>query len=597
MSRQFSRSSSTSPVRSGLRFPSLTFVEGAGGEQTGPTSIKNANLKSELIVDDQSKQKTSDLFDNVPEAENTIESQAEITAHDTDVSTANTIVGTPVLSPTNQINSQQVPPLAYEESFHQEPSHLLSGGPVIAASSHLHHQQRHSTERGSIYSAMADDANSIYQSSQYQQPLAKKVRKTSDGESFIYHDGGSVRNTTQPDIASTRRGRRPSKLTESEIDNQSLITTERLSPVRRKFIEEPYVISPSQASYTFAPSTPSQAGYRPHMVSKVRQVSQRIFSNNNMGQHSIAEESTASTTLCHSQSKHHLLLPLSEFDLEEDTEANDEDNDDESLVSRPFHKQYTYSSGDQTPTYGTFKNDGPRDEMDPRYYYNSPHDYKGAYSRQNGLFKIAANFIIFLVLCLLSLVLLRLIVLKNFDNSVDDFKVTSLDNILVTEELLFFEVTAEGRNTNLQDISIWNMNLDVFMQTDSGHLNKADKGNDLAILLGNSTSFVTPLKFNGILNSPESANSTFSWKPSSLWHRLNHKHESVLQNVSGQIKIKHPGASFRYKGKPLMSEQWSKLFNAKFKLIVRGSFSYHLPLIRNDQILSVSSEMDAKPGL
>ncbi|VEU19799.1 DEKNAAC100541 [Brettanomyces naardenensis] len=294
------------------------------------------------------------------------------------------------------------------------------------------------------------------------------------------------------------------------------------------------------------------------------------------------------------------LGPIDDYGFDE----NEELSDAESLLSRPFRKVgYSIISrreSDQSDGYGSMNVLRDGEHLDPQYYYNSPHDFKSIYYRQNMMLKLLTNTLYMLIGLAVAFVTTRLVVLKNCDDSLSDFTITSLDNILMSDELLLFEVMASSRNTNLQDVSIWNMAVDVFLRTDSSLLESppiiSSVSNDIAILLGNSTTFVTPLNFQGILTSDEGVvNGTFTSLPGEIWRRLTHKSEIRPHLSSGQVKIQHPGRNFRYEGEPLSSDQWSRILNSKYNLIVRGSFNYHLPLMPNNNVVSVATEVEVKP--
>ncbi|GME78420.1 unnamed protein product [Ambrosiozyma monospora] len=256
----------------------------------------------------------------------------------------------------------------------------------------------------------------------------------------------------------------------------------------------------------------------------------------------------------------------------------------------------------------SFKRDIENQNNQNHFYYNSPHDYKSAYYKQKIIMKFLSSAFYFLIGISIALFSLRVAILKNLDNSLVDFKVTKVDNVLATVQLLMFEIESNATNVNFQDVSIWDMDLDVFMVTDSSYLNDNNsddqlpddpddmrpKKSDLTILLGNSTKFVTPFQFGGILDSASSL--TIFSSIGDIWYKLNHKNELEPTVSTAQIKISHPGSNFNYKGEPLTDEQWNNIFNNAFRLVIRGKFTYNLPMMPNSEIINISSEADVDPS-
>ncbi|GMM29599.1 hypothetical protein DAMA08_023440 [Martiniozyma asiatica (nom. inval.)] len=226
-------------------------------------------------------------------------------------------------------------------------------------------------------------------------------------------------------------------------------------------------------------------------------------------------------------------------------------------------------------------------------YNNSPHNYKSSHYRHNFIIKILlTTMYIFIILFTLS-AMFRIFVLKNFDNQLTLFNVTNLENILISEEILMLDITSQATNTNLQDVNIWNIDLDIFLATDENNLNennllmvKDNSINEFKILLGNTKMFLTPLKYDGIFTSS-------SWKQ--FFWNWNHIDSISSTNSTAQIKLYNPGHSFQYMGKNLSHEQWLTIFNSDFKLIVRGNIKYKLPMAHKQEVLGFNAEVNVHP--
>lgn len=234
---------------------------------------------------------------------------------------------------------------------------------------------------------------------------------------------------------------------------------------------------------------------------------------------------------------------------------------------------------------------------------NSPHDYKSLYYRQNMFLKFILSSIYIFVLLLMLCTCLKIIIMKNFNNTLVDFEVADLENVLVSDEILLLDIKSRASNTNLQDISIWDLGLDLFLVTDESNLMEeggkegVEDGTtelvlpgkkEITILLGNSNKFLTPLKFIGLLNLP-------TW--SEVWHKWKDPSQ-VLPTFSGaQLKLYQPGKGFVYQGEELSHDQWLRILNSKYKIILRGNLKYSLPLVWQDQFISISTEIEIKPKI
>ena len=234
---------------------------------------------------------------------------------------------------------------------------------------------------------------------------------------------------------------------------------------------------------------------------------------------------------------------------------------------------------------------------------NSPHDYKSMYYRQNMFLKFILSSIYIFVLLLMLCTCLKIIIMKNFNNTLVDFEVVDLENVLVSDEVLLLDIKSRASNVNLQDISIWDLGLDLFLVTNESNLMEegGDEGKedgtpelvlsekkDITILLGNSDKFLTPLKFIGLLNLR-------TW--SDVWHKWKDISQVLPTHSGAQLKLYQPGKGFVYQGKELSHEQWLKILNSKYKIILRGNLKYSLPLVWQDQFISISTEIEIKPKI
>ena len=309
--------------------------------------------------------------------------------------------------------------------------------------------------------------------------------------------------------------------------------------------------------------------------------------------------------------------------LDDDDESNDVDDhtgltDAESMLAKPFkghrqtrkafstmkgnRKERTRSSRKNTSTpyhdYGSINDRRPFDLPDDYNPYeetnfqgdnNSPHDYKSMYYRQS----MVLNFLLMGIYAFIALIILfsfmKIFIMANFDNPLKTFEVESLRNLLINDEVLLVDIGAKAVNVNFESIVIWNMDLDVFMVTNESNLKESGRnkpGEDITILLGNTSKFLTPLTFKGI-------GSADTW--SDVWKRWRNYQNAEAQKSAAQIKLYKPGKDFTYNKKHLTHEQWISMLNNDYKIILRGNLKYDLPLIWQDQFISIATEIELKP--
>lgn len=702
------------------RFPSLTFISQNNSNADRETSIKNANLKSELIENTKESKKAKDpLFNNtalpinyIPQTSANVSLNMNSGSSVSKMGSSNTLQsvytdaysaldfddsgnmnhnsqlnqnhfkdivdGIPTNSPMdlqsredNSIYQQSIysnnPENYYVnhnvQNYNNNHNHPINNGTVI----HFTHPKR--DNESFIYN---DEMNSVDILSLTDQKIQRKL---SNGIVFLnsslfnnnFTAGNFHTNTNTTNInANTNNDL-------DFLDNQSLSTivtnNDGVPSLNNNATKSPILRRQPNCSNSISVSP---------TFSKVRQVSQRIFSNYN--------NSSNKTPGINNSIKHKLNKKGNNTDFsyvpEENVQNTDyslshnlDDYDDvdettgftdaESFLAKPFKsnkskkktglKNISYnklvqhnnlnlknSTGNisngivtrQQKVHDTILNKNPikqhRGEInienneenmhikvdDSRYrnygsikhtyfdsigeyndnydaYYDgtgSPHNYKSMYYRQNMLLKFILLgiyiFVLLMVLCSVG----KILALKNFDNTLKNFEVIKLDNLLLSDDILLIDVKSQARNINLQDIEIWEMDLDIFLVTDESMLIEKENSlfsNDITILLGNSMKFLTPFKFSGLLSLP-------TWHE--VWDRWEDSSEVKPVHSTAQLKLYQPGKNFVYHDKELSHDQWLRIFNSKFKIILRGNLKYKLPLTWQDEFISISTEVEMNPS-
>ncbi|ODV83579.1 hypothetical protein CANARDRAFT_9398 [[Candida] arabinofermentans NRRL YB-2248] len=537
---------------------------------TSIANIKESNLKSELIIDKKDNLKVNDLFFSITAPPPPLETT---TAYNNDNSSV------------------------YQQSIHSTVDPLTIKKPYLKLNK----------DEEFIY---ADDI-SIHTSNEYHQLDHPKLsrRMSANRNELDYIDSQSmITNNTNTNNTNT---------------NTNNVNYSIKTPLLRK----PYNSSLLSTSV----STVNITQPKKNIISQVRQVSQKLFNNNNNNNsnnnsvnnqrvqsfnfYDYQQPEYRSSTATTSHSRNFSLNPIDDYTFDEDDELNEA----ESFLCRPFkdqQQQHQQQPQQQPSNYDLFKNYGSisfkRDHQhiindeSSHYNYNSPHDYKSMYYKQNLILKLLSTIIYLTLLISLVLIIIRLIILKNFDNHLLNFSINKIDKIIVSDELLIFEIESICKNINFQDVVIWDMDIDVFLLTDSNILNDGESSNEIesldyvkqkseiTILLGNSTRFITPLTFKGIFQS--SASTTIYPSLKDIWFQLNHKDEIQSSLSRGQIKILQPGKRFKFNNEYLTGEQWNNILNNQFKLIIRGSLSYKLPMINNEEVISVATDVEVNPN-
>ncbi|CAI8497819.1 unnamed protein product [Pichia kudriavzevii] len=210
------------------------------------------------------------------------------------------------------------------------------------------------------------------------------------------------------------------------------------------------------------------------------------------------------------------------------------------------------------------------------------------YYKQNLVLNFLISTIYIFALLLILFSILKLLILKNFDNILTNFEVVNLSNVLISDEVLLLDIETKAINANLQDVNIWTMDLDVFLVTNEGYFSSPqDSPKDITILLGNSQQFLTPMRFRGLIDLP-------SWYD--VWNSWRNPDLIKPSRTFAQLKIYQPGKNFVYKGEPLTREQWDDILNRTYKLKIRGNLEYSLPLAFQNQFISISTDAEVLPS-
>lgn len=254
------------------------------------------------------------------------------------------------------------------------------------------------------------------------------------------------------------------------------------------------------------------------------------------------------------------------------------------LLLVPSHDNHydtiTRNSSFESPTY----------PVGGYYDYVSPHDYKSKnkFVLQNFILKLVSWLCQIFLLGLTVYLFSRLFVLKNMQNQLEGFQIVDLNRMIITENVITFDLTTRATNVNLQDVTIEYMDLDLFAQSSF----IAESNSEKTVLLGNIQKFIVPIRFSGLLNyvmsRGENPKKTASkrWWLSDLWQLINHK-DSVSESFSiGQMKLVDPGKYLR-----AQTEDWHDIIEMPFTLILRGKLKYSIPFQTSSQIVSVSESI------
>lgn len=643
------------------RFPSLTFIKNPNMAIDRETSIKNVNLKAELIENTEKIEKhvKESLF-------------METSNHDAKSST-------------------------FRRNKAGSTATLYSISTENTGASEFEDARSNFTIMTKFDHHINDDNNSLYQQSfnsncieQSQKSIGLSnsniQRSPGKTESFIYNDLNSVdilSHNAQRKISSNvtllgnnakdlQTNNLPKNIELDFLDNQSISTiitaTDNMSS---NFISR----SPTKRNnhYNNVPVSPT--------YSKVRQVSHKLFGNYNSGilssnnndthnSNGINNNNSIDSNACFQSTLNNSKISLqkrSSLNFEpkyglsdgygndfirihkvmdennQNSKKLDSDNDEhtgftdaESILAKPYKNKNKYLMNLQNNYYKssmssikkTFNRDlesqtikpfrsskgcrdygsmADNDYFDPlgdgyvegaggvgrsggelHHGKSSPHDYKSMYYKQNLVLNFLISTIYIFALLLILFSILKLLILKNFDNILTNFEVVNLSNVLISDEVLLLDIETKAINANLQDVNIWTMDLDVFLVTNEGYFSSPqDSPKDITILLGNSQQFLTPMRFRGLIDLP-------SWYD--VWNSWRNPDLIKPSRTFAQLKIYQPGKNFVYKGEPLTREQWDDILNRTYKLKIRGNLEYSLPLAFQNQFISISTDAEVLPS-
>ena len=162
-----------------------------------------------------------------------------------------------------------------------------------------------------------------------------------------------------------------------------------------------------------------------------------------------------------------------------------------------------------------------------------------------------------------------------------EIEVTSISNVVTSEQLLIFDLTVKAHNPNIVVVTIDQANLEIFAKSDHGDDDggwwkdnpffgdPSDGDDDSApnFLLGRITEFDSPLTFEG-----------------SLFHQGN-------SSSTGELQLANPG-----NGTKNGVERWDRIFQNEFDLIVKGVVKYSLPLSARVRSATISGRTTVKPN-
>ncbi|TID13879.1 hypothetical protein CANINC_004826 [Pichia inconspicua] len=588
------------------RFPSLTFISNTNIDRE--TSIKNANLKSELIESKitHNKKSKDSLFSSV-----------QITPSGNSL----TFTSTPNLSLSNlqsnlsyvkKTGSSTTLQTVYTDAFsnldqYEGRSHTINESPSL---NQLEYDDSFSPYQQSISSNLTYHDSVFIQknrNSGCNQPTKEYA------ESFIYNDLNSADLMNISDHKGQRKASNNvtflsnpfakeinpalSVSHSSELDflDNQTVSTIATTNEGNNFNGSK---SPVGKRYSFQ----QNLSISPTHHSKVRQVSQKLFHNQsqNPGSNNYSRIKLPKRNQTCQYKSHEYIYEDKDEEINEHTGLTDA----ESYLVRPFKhkaKRYKYPSMEGININNVYSNKGYNSINDEFHdlvdglensntmRQSSPHDYKSMYYKQNYLLNCLLTSIYIFVTLILLTTFLKIVIIQNFDNALSKFEVNNLENILINDEILLLDINSQAINFNFQDIEVWDMDLDVFLVTHESNLNlnpNSIGGNDITILLGNSIKFLTPFHYNGILRLSR-------WRD--VWNAWKNTELVKPSNSTSQLKIYKPGQHFEYQGHHLTRDQWTMILNSPFRIILRGNLKYSLPLLWQDQFISLSTETDIIP--
>lgn len=358
-----------------------------------------------------------------------------------------------------------------------------------------------------------------------------------DSESFIYNDMNSMRSTMVRNPPSALLINQKHTHPHTDLDFLEATSLNTIISSGRP-LEAENIPSPLLLRNPTMEINPPPREYHQRCksnVSKVRLIKEKL-NQQNVNYHSLEEPS-------YDLLDENVLYDLDKFAFKQDQQVKDKSN-----LLLPCNHQLFIPA-------------------------NSPHDYKSHYNgkRPNLIWRAVSLTFPILFFGLLFGLFVNIIICKGFDSQLTNFKVNSLTNVLINEAILMVDIETSAFNFNYQDIYIWDLDLDIFLITDglsdSTSINNNQESNNsmVTILLGNSQKFLTPLTF-----------------PNS--------NDSKPINSTAQLRLYKPGQTFKLNNSYLTHDQWLKIFNSKFNLIIRGNLKYQLPFSWEISLININAE-------
>lgn len=199
--------------------------------------------------------------------------------------------------------------------------------------------------------------------------------------------------------------------------------------------------------------------------------------------------------------------------------------------------------------------------LDDRPKTTSPHDYVPKGSRT--LRQLRAAGIIFLLIFLLFFTGFSVGFLLATTKELQNFRINQVKDVIVSQEELVFNMVVEGFNPGFLNIEVTGVDLDFFAKTQY----LEDTGGE-TVLLSNMHELPAPLVFHGGFFTRQ------------------------RDFVSCEVKVVDPCSV----GNNSRHELWNNISTYPFDLLVRGSFSYQMPLSGGVRAIPVAHLTQIEPN-
>lgn len=306
-----------------------------------------------------------------------------------------------------------------------------------------------------------------------------------------------------------------------------------------------------------------------------------------------------------------------------DVNANDSDYDDE--LSNYFTTPYNFSlnshnnnsnvpnlikqtyNGSVVPDYGSIQGEMNTDQKNKWRYrsdiYNSPHDFTSL--RAQRLKQIRGFcYSISIVFFLLFLGFISGFVLAT-NKELQSLKIMEVNNVIVSQEELVFDMIVSAFNPGLMAISINDVQIDIFAKTQFISGSDINVKSSETVLLGSIDKLEIPLYFQGgFLNRKKDSSLTevkvldpCSYDDNNGNHRDGDEDNDDGNNNHTPNKPDNNGDfdgddDFEYFShiplKHTPDPRWLNISKNPFDLIVRGAMIYKLPFSSQNHTMSVS---------